>query len=1066
MTKKVLKIAGITLASIILLVAIAVAVVVWFVFTPEKLTPIVQEQANQYLQCKTEIEEVELTFFSTFPNFGIKIHNVKLANPPSVNFSSSDSTHIKNTDTLLFVKEMVLTVDVDAYLDRKDLIVKELKLIDPSIFGYIDVLGNTNFEIYKGTPDTLPKIPDPNDTTKVLNSIDLQSLVIKNAQVTFIDCSNSVMAHINGLNLTSNFNLNEKSAIGVNADCNISQLIFQLAGNSPLQSTVNNFSFSSAVSVTDTLISAKLQTEFKELSMAYNKTQFLDKTPIQLQSDVIYDIKHNAVQIQSSDININGTGFVCHGMIAQDTVKQEITTDLTFGLKVPSLKTLLAMIPVTLVKQVKDISVAGNVDFKGTVKGIYSKKSIPVIEATLNIENAAAQYKNMPYKIEGTYLRCSMMIDKSSDKNSYITIDNLITKSVNSTVTAKGKINKLWSDPKFAGMLTAKVDFTTLSKTLPLQEGITAKGNIDLQLKTDFSMSQIQKQDFGRIGLEGNVILTDIELVSLKDTIEVYLDKGVMNFGANSLSADKLSKHFLQGDVMLLTLKSCIGKSMQVDVNDLKLQLNTSDFRDTTKIATINTDCQFKKLSLVDRKMDVKVEEFRGVLGLKPNKMNARKPSFMLDGKMKMLQGAVQNNLIETSDFATHIELSEDTTQQKQYLRWLPIGKLSMKNTLCKYSGFPVLMTMPELEFSIEKNAIRLVKSKFVVDSNDVVLSGNIVGLQNFNDSIPLKVVFDVNSQYLDLNYLLGLANVVTQDTVVTEEQQKITIADMDSIQKAQQTNNQEIKQQAANPFMVPKNVDIELNTRIEKALYSKDELKNINGKLTMRNGIVALENFMVATPGADVKLTAMYKTPRKNHIYLGLDYHMLNIDIRELINMFPDIDTLVPMLRSFGGKAEVHLITEVYTDSTYKIKPSTIKGSASLSGKDLILMDGETFSEIAKNLRFNKKTENKVDSLSLELTMFRNKVDIYPFLIVLDKYHAAVGGKHYLDMTFDYHISLIKSPIKLKLGLDVGGSIDNMKFKLAKPKYAETFQPAKRHLVENEQLNLRKMIREGLVKK
>jgi hypothetical protein len=128
--------------------------------------------------------------------------------------------------------------------------------------------------------------------------------------------------------------------------------------------------------------------------------------------------------------------------------------------------------------------------------------------------------------------------------------------------------------------------------------------------------------------------------------------------------------------------------------------------------------------------------------------------------------------------------------------------------------------------------------------------------------------------------------------------------------------------------------------------------------------------------------------------------------------------------------------------------------------------MDGETFSEIAKKLRFNKKTENKIDSLSAEFTVFRNEVDIYPFLIVMDKYKAVVSGKHNLDMNFDYHISVTDSPLPFRLGVDVKGNLDDMKFIPAKCKYANLYRPSERREVDNKQLEIRKKIRDALTNK
>ncbi len=118
------------------------------------------------------------------------------------------------------------------------------------------------------------------------------------------------------------------------------------------------------------------------------------------------------------------------------------------------------------------------------------------------------------------------------------------------------------------------------------------------------------------------------------------------------------------------------------------------------------------------------------------------------------------------------------------------------------------------------------------------------------------------------------------------------------------------------------------------------------------------------------------------------------------------------------------------------------------------------------KKLKFNKKTQNRVDSLSAEFTIFRNEIDVYPFLIVLDKYKAVVAGRHNFDLSFDYHISVVDSPLPFKLGVDVKGNADHLSYSLAKCRYAEYYRPASRKVVENKQLELRKLIRETLTQK
>ena len=268
-----------------------------------------------------------------------------------------------------------------------------------------------------------------------------------------------------------------------------------------------------------------------------------------------------------------------------------------------------------------------------------------------------------------------------------------------------------------------------------------------------------------------------------------------------------------------------------------------------------------------------------------------------------------------------------------------------------------------------------------------------------------------------------------------------------------------------SNPFMVPKGIDISLYTSINEAYFQSDTARNVQGTVTVKDGTMILESMLFTTSAAKMQLTAMYKSPRKNHLYMGMDFHLLEIEIAELLKLIPDVDSIMPMLRSFSGKGEFHIAVETYLDSLYNLKKSTLRGASSVRGIDLVLMDGETFTEIAKTLRFNKKTENKIDSLSAEFTVFRNEVDVYPFLIVMDKYKAIVDGRHNLDMNFNYHISLIDSPLPLKLGVNVRGNLDDMKIRPAKAKYSNMYRPAYRNEVETKKLELRSLIRQALVR-
>ena len=74
---KALKIIGWTLLGLVLTMIVVACVAIWLIFTPARLTPIARQVAAKVITCEHEIGEVELTFFSTFPRFGLRADGIE-----------------------------------------------------------------------------------------------------------------------------------------------------------------------------------------------------------------------------------------------------------------------------------------------------------------------------------------------------------------------------------------------------------------------------------------------------------------------------------------------------------------------------------------------------------------------------------------------------------------------------------------------------------------------------------------------------------------------------------------------------------------------------------------------------------------------------------------------------------------------------------------------------------------------------------------------------------------------------------------------------------------------------
>jgi hypothetical protein len=78
----------------------------------------------------------------------------------------------------------------------------------------------------------------------------------------------------------------------------------------------------------------------------------------------------------------------------------------------------------------------------------------------------------------------------------------------------------------------------------------------------------------------------------------------------------------------------------------------------------------------------------------------------------------------------------------------------------------------------------------------------------------------------------------------------------------------------------------------------------------------------------------------------------------------------------------------------------------------------------------------------------------------------AAVGGIQNLDMSFEYHISILKWPLPLiKIGLNLWGNPDDIHYRIASRKYEDMLTPVKEKSLASTVINIRQQLHDGLRK-
>lgn len=965
--KKILKISGITLGSVLLVLLVAIAFVINFIVTPKKLTPVVLDAANQTLNAHLDMESVELTFFSTFPQFGLKVKNGSL-----VSRTLNDSNWCK-TDSLLSFKECVLTVNPVAYLTENRIIVHNLSLDEVSVYAYRDKAGQANWEVTRASADTIPE-----DTVSAdFNSeIDIRNIELKHANLIFDDRNTDIYSRID--------------------DANLKLRLLLTKGVSTLGLKFDN----------------------KNILFWQQGELLVNKIATSLRTDITVDRQTAVWKLKDTELNVNGIQLDVNGVFRRDTVAKTIGMDLEYGLHAPSMETVLRMIPKAYVKDSK-VSAKGEVTVSGRVRGVYGDKKLPAVSLKIGIKEASAQYKGLPYGIDEVTADFDAYVDLMRHQPSYLNLKIFHFKGAHTEVLADAKVDDLLNDPLITFHTKSTVDLDALAKTFPLQESVTIRGKLDADMRMKCRLSTLKKQDIGRMKLGGKLELNDFEL---KDTAKDFnfLGNATFRFRDNeTLQA--------QVDIRKLVLRSRLVSS---DIERLVANVTSTNPQDTTRIVSLQCDMEVSKLrASMGDSIKLYSARAKAQAALEPQEADVTKPAvdFSLRADSLFFSAAETRMAMNVAGIKMKAEKLNDSL-------WMPKGIVGFDRLRFRTPEFGLPIRMAKTAVTVDGPKIRLKNASVRIGRSDMTATGDMEGVYRaMTKGEKLTAHLSLTSNLIDCNQLINSLSFPQDTTEVLT----------DSVPSEMKL------------FVIPRNIDFELQTDLKKVVFEKMLFENVHGAVDIKNQAIHLEDLSMRALDADMKAIMVYKASSPRGGYAGFDFKIRNINIAKLVDFVPSLDTIVPMLRSFKGRVMFDVAADARLDSAMNIRIPTLRSAIHIKGDSLVLMDGETFAEISKMLMFKNKKENVFDSISVNVTVHDGNVTVYPFLVEIDRYKAAIGGEQGLDMNFNYHISILKSPLPFKAGVNITGNLDKMKFRIGKAKYKDAVTPAAVHRVDSTRVNM-----------
>lgn len=1036
--KRALKITGWTLLGIVVILVLMACIAIWLVFTPARLTPIARQVAAKVITCEHEIGEVELTFFSTFPRFGLRADGILLINPMAG----------ARNDTVLAAEHCTATLDVMEFLKHQNLHLHEAVMDNAKVNFYIAPDGTTNIT-------GVLQLWGPADTTVQDTSgfkLPFEELQIDGARmhanyITFFDASrDTITASLGTTDVTVQANSWEDMLVEVDAQH------------------------------VDAVLKGEVYAEDRHITF---------------RSNMAVDLANKHFVFRDAQVSLDEYAFTMDGTV---DMPDSIAMDLNIKTKQWQIQPFLTVVPAQFTKSLEEIDIDGKIQVDAALTGYLGSTSFPLITAHALLNEGAVAYKPMPYVFGDLTMDAVLEMNLNPGQKTGVKINSLYTTTKESAVKAKGKVEDLFGDMVLDLALDADVNIPDFHYFMPEKMDLIGhaqgpvnlrmrlddltnvrldKGNIDADLQltgihygmdsifADFPNAHARiyfpnrrpthpKVRWVRVDMETDQL--DLEMAT---PLKVNLKQSALKVETGNMLSDN-PVIYAAVDIKSQQPLYAEMDSMAVTVIAPKLTAYTEyNTQDTTVIPEIQMTLDCHALDGYYTEYKVKLDDAQLEAMLHGRTSDKSLPA--MRAKLNTQKADVQigkDLAAQTGVLALEAGSRYNPQGENFLLEWNPRLKVSLRDGILSMpERLPEPARIPSIDFGYSNREMSIENARVELGHSDLNLKGKVRQIGPwFRHEAILEGELDIVSDHCDANQLLTWFSADSG----SEEKPAAQPAQAPAKPAAETTEPEQ------EPFLVPTDVDLALNTHMREVEIFDQLAKDLKGGLYVRDGKMILDEMGFVCHAAKLQLTAIYRTPRRNHIYVGLDYHMVDVNIDELMAMIPNLDQMVPMLSSFKGAAQFHLAAETYLNSKYEPKMSTLRGAASLSGKNMVVMDGETFTKISKLLMFNKKTENVIDSINAELTVYKNEIDVYPLCISMDNYMVALGGRHKTDMTFDYDINVLKP---IYLGVHVGGNMDNLDIKLAKCKFAKDFRPHWYQKTDTQSMELRRMIKASMEK-
>lgn len=731
----------------------------------------------------------------------------------------------------------------------------------------------------------------------------------------------------------------------------------------PMYASIQNLTHKGSGNFTQAIFDLKTKTTVDKIDFGYQNISYVEDKSIDIDLILNMDLEKNKFTFKKNAIKINEFVFGFDGFV--QVIGKDIKMDIKYVAKENEFKNILSMVPgvYTEMEEFKKMKTQGKFAFDGFVKGIYNEKQYPAFNFNFKIADALFQYPDLPTPINNINVDVSIDNKTGDLEKTLVNLKKFHLDLGKNPVDAKARVEGL-STFKIDANVMAKLNLADLGQMFPMP-GLTVKGlfGLNATAKGIYNASTMPN-------LAANLTLRN-GYVKTKEFPEA-LDKLSLDASVSNTTGDYKDSKVAVKDL-----------SWTLDGKPFSVKANVENFADITYDAHMKGILDLAKITHI----------------------------YPLEG---MTLAGIINADINTAGKMSYID-------KEEYDKLPTSGKIDVNNfSFVSKADLPQGFKITEAITRFTPQTITLEKFNGFLGKSDIHATGTISNYIAYifkEHTVKGKVNFTSNKFIVDewMASTKGQAgnNTSSGSTTTATPTTQPTASDTTAADEVTLVE-------------VPKNIDFVLDSNIGEIDYEDLEIKNIRGKIIVKDGRVILNGLKFNMLEGGFTMSGAYDTYDVTRPKYDFKMNINRLSIGKAHSNFSVVKKLIPMAKNITGFLSTDLkiggglsqyMTPLLDNSLngfgwLKLTQTEVKGSSML--RNLSVVTG-----------IQELKELKIDGVNIRTEIRNGKMTYQPFNLKVGNYSLNVRGSNGVDGTLDFKVD-VDAP-KGKIGQNATNAIGRL---------------------------------------